>query len=183
MMNLLPHTYKEEIYREHQWRFLEVAGSTASILLGIGLVLLSPSALFLVYETSSVRDALEVAKNQHAALLRDVTTQSLLAEVRRELDLVKPPVDRELGLAPLTRTLLSRRTAGVTMTTISFSRIAGDTAKRATFDIAGVADTRAALLGLIASLESEPLFGKVDSPISNLVKDKDLPYTIHIDVK
>ncbi len=182
-MNLLSSVQKDTIRREYLWRLFEVGAFVVITLLLIALVLLLPSGVFLSVETMSVENALEQAKNQRAILEKDVTTQALVKEVRTRLEILRTASSEPPDLSAIFKTVLSHRAFGVSITSLIFDRTpeGGDTRGAVTFS--GMAETRARLLAFVASLEAEPTLVHIDSPISNLVKDKNIQYVIHADVK
>ncbi len=184
MMNLLSYEEKTAIRHEHTWRFFEVCCFVIVVLLVLAVVMLLPSFIYLRAAHESAQNALQNAQAERALLERDTATIALVKSVKGELELLAPADPPLPEVAPLVEALLAKRTPGTTIEAITFTRsTVAPAGPRATLDISGTAKDRPSLLGLIGSLESEPLFSRVDSPITNLVKDKDIQYIIHLDVK
>ena len=182
-MNLLSTFHRETVRKEHLWRLLEVSGFVIIILLILSFVLLVPSALFINFEISSAETALQNVKAERALLEKDTETQSLVKEIRAQLDLVRTEKPEMLEVFPTVEKFLLRRTPGITVKSLTFNRNAAPEGPRGSLELSGVAVTRQSLLAFVSSLETEPLFSHVESPITNLVKERDIKYTIHVDLK
>jgi len=70
--------------------------------------------------------------------------------------------------------------SGVKLTQFTFQE--GDEEKLANVAVAGIASTRVSLSEFRDDVESHPLFESVELPISNLVKDRDITFSMIVSV-
>ncbi len=80
-------------------------------------------------------------------------------------------------LLPHLNTVLSNKTSAIQLTHFSYTVTASTTA---TFIVSGVSATRESLVSYVKKLEETKSFKKVDLPISNLAKEKNIDFTINI---
>lgn len=181
-MNLLPDTDKKKMSLEYHWRLAETACVMGVVLVLISGVLLLPSLMHVVFETRSVEAALVSHQNERAFLEKDLETQAVVRSVQNKLKVLRDE-DVPQEFFPLISAVLEKRVAGTKLGSFMFERLSSVPDARARIILGGTALTRAHLLRLVASLESEPRFVRVESPIENLVPSRDIPFTVNVYVK
>jgi Tfp pilus assembly protein PilN len=178
MSNLLPSSEREAVitlYRRRLWRVAAV------LLLGVlGLILGVMGAFYgwvrwarvaaeagLAGRTTSINESRITAND---AALRRFSTRIKILDTA--LAASSTP---ELAFARVR----SMRPAGVTISDLQYARTKGG----ATLELAGLARERQALLDFISLLQGDTFFAGVSSPISNLVRGQDFPFTLSLTIK
>lgn len=182
MMNLLSALDKKQIREEYSWRFVETASIVGIVVVLLGLVLLLPSFIYVTFGARAAEAALLVAKSERTVLEKDTETRSVIKDVQARLALLAEPALRP-DLHPLITAVLLRRTGGITIDAFSFDTAASEEGPRGTLVLGGTALDRAKMLAFVASLEADPLFSRVDSPLVNLVPKKDIPFVVTLHVR
>lgn len=174
MINLLPENNKIEIKNEYARRLFVVAGALAFFAALTSVVILA-CLLFLV----------DKEKN-------DLNRQLFISEQRFEFKNLKESLpdmedfaakisffEKEAGgvkLNFLIGEILKRKSADVKIDSFSYDEVSG-TGK---ILISGTAGSRQGLLSFVDALRSEPRFKDVQSPVSNLLKEKSLDFSLTI---
>lgn len=181
MINLLPVEEKQKIRNLYRLRAAIVSLCMFSILLIAMSLGLTPS-----YLSARIRHqalSLEVSGSQDdgakkAELLAKAEaanqTVSILLAGRR----TRPPSEH-------IRAILSKKVAGIRIGDIGYTsstRAESPEDVRILLTLSGVASTRETLLLFAKTLESDKMFSSVDLPISNFVKNQNLPFTINIEI-
>ncbi len=173
MINLLPTAYKKTLRGLYRLRLINTALVLFFLIVIAGGVLLVPS-----YILSSVRernlsdklDDLRNSKNSEAtkaisATIADINKKIFLFAIEKP----RPSISDEV-LAPI----FTKQPEGVRLTSLSYETAE----KNMTVRIGGVASTRETLELFKKNLETYSRFSKVDLPLSDLVKNKDVEFTI-----
>ena len=75
--------------------------------------------------------------------------------------------------------ILGHQVSGVTLNEISYNKSSDGLA---VVNLAGMAQTRGQLLAFIAAFRSDSVFKKVDSPVSNLIKERRVDFTLTLQI-
>lgn len=174
MINLLTPATKLQLRQEIRHRRLVVAGFIILALLVIALILTGLILFRLHRETSSL--TLASTEPDAATLARQATKQELQA-ASADLQVIKslPP---RAALTALWRASLASQPASVALAGWRWQAGAG--AEGGTLDIAGEAATRAGLLQFIEALKKDERFANVESPVSNLIRSKEIDFTLKL---
>jgi hypothetical protein len=177
MINLLPNSLIHQNLTEYRRR-----------LLGLGLIWLSVVILTLIaielFYLESVRiksaglDTFPARLEPDDFKRRQAATRSI-QDLKHKLKIVAPVAKADEPSVQLA-SLLSLRPAGIKLTAIQYARSA--TGKR-TITLAGVAENREVLLNFIARLETWPDLVAVRSPLDNLIRGRDLAFSINLELK
>lgn len=173
MVNLLPQTAKQQITREYYtrvvgvWMFMVMA---ALMVLG---ALLVPIAMLVEVQSSTYKDSYNTAMAGNVSYAQSEATVLEANKLAVELARITaiPPmwddVARMEGLAG----------DDISIGTFSLAREQGIVSK---MTVTGVATTRAALAAFRGRLDADPRFSNAVLPLSNLAKDKALPFSITV---
>ncbi|MEK7650836.1 MAG: hypothetical protein AAB364_03160 [Patescibacteria group bacterium] len=174
MINLLTPATKLQLRQEIRHRRLVVAGFIILALLIVALILGSLILWQLHRETNAL--ATTSSEPDAAALARQATKQELQA-ASADLQAIKslPP---RAALTALWRATLASQPASVALAGWRWQAGAGT--ESATLEIAGQAATRAGLLQFIETLKRDERFANVESPVSNLIRSKDIDFTLKL---
>ena len=105
------------------------------------------------------------------------TLSSTIESVGRKISVLK--IDKkELKVKDVISLLVAKSGATVSVRSITYER-KGDTAK---LDLAGTAQGREALINFTNRLRTVREFATVYSPVSNLVKEKNIDFTVSISI-
>jgi hypothetical protein len=172
MINLIPPVARRSIIREYWIRAVTVW----MFLLGTGCLivtcLLLPTYMLVRNEIDAL--ALQVEQNSARVANFDVSSNELVTAGRQAAVLAAPQTDTAFSI--YYGALLDLAGSAVTVETMTFTRVATTT----TISVTGVAATRQALATFRDEIKSQPMFIAADLPISSLIKDRDLLFTLSV---
>ena len=173
-MNLLPPQEKEKIQRETMTRLLSVAGGILVFWTAIFLVLLYNSILFLNLQIPVIEERLQVEQNtQKANMVRSVEDE--IGELNEVLIKIEKIRQRDTFNFPyILRVIGSVVPEGAELRSITFQK--GNMA------ITGHADERAKVLEIKDKLEEADVFKDINSPLSNIVKERDISFIFNFSI-
>lgn len=178
MFNLLPENLKEKIKKEYKLRLTIIAILFVIIAQLTFLIFLLPSWLNSYYkqkeysgrknEVSNFLSSLDISST--TAYIK--STNSILTIINDSLDYPK--------MSPVVMDILSKKKSSIKIGGIFYSVNSGNSA---TLSINGLASNREALVSFSDSLKEIEYFKKVDLPISNLAKDKNIDFSINVNIE
>lgn len=173
MFNLLPRAEKESVRREYRLRLSAVTLWFIAATFAAGIIMLLPS-WFLSSQKERAAEARFEALKKDGAERETTGLQDTLREASEELKLLshEPP---KIYLQELLAQTISKRTPKISVDSVTVRAAAEN---KRTLQITGSAADRAALVAFSRSLEEIRVFEKVDLPVSNLAKDRDIPFSI-----
>jgi hypothetical protein len=178
MINLLPlHEKKIQARAYHARR--RVATGALILLVEIVAVLLAGGLIGAKwYEKKTAEDfyaSLAVSANNAG---RESVTKEVVKIRRRLAELAKNQQVTTASAAILE--ILTVRPAGLQISAIQYRRAAPQAGApgQSTLSLRGVAKTRNDLLLFVDSLKSLDIFSGIDSPVGNLVRERDAPFLI-----
>ena len=177
MINLLTKEGQEKLIREYRRRRLVVACFPRAVIWLVGLVTVGA----LVYqihqkqaETDEALNRVSLEPNANAG------TQDSLQETNADIATLKKSGTSRPSLSGLWKNVLEDKANGVRITDWRWGI---DTKTKVTkLELVGRSSTRQALLDFIEKLKQNKTFTTVDSPISNLIKNRDLDFTITLTI-
>lgn len=177
MQNLLTSEYKKYIRSLYHGRVFTVALFMVCITSIISLVLLSALS-FLLYmgSSDSIKKVISSDKNTEKSLVKNDYSSFF-----KDLALL-PFNDQSLNFSEILDLVLHKMQTGILLRDIAFSKVTGKE-KISTVMLRGVALTRANLVSFTEALRGESLFSSVDSPVSNLLKEQNLDFSLTIILK
>jgi len=176
MFNLLPLSEKIKIRHEYIMRFLVVAFFFLFITVCIGMILLFPSYLISKSKEKAARQTNEALEKSLQAR-DDSGFQALLKQTGDKIKvLTESP--KAVGITDIFDHILDKKSSLIKLTNISFS----DDGNNAEIILKGMASDRDSLLAFTKQIEKDSLFSKVDLPISNFTKDKNIDFSLKINL-
>lgn len=177
MINLLPKDEKEKLEKEQKQRFWVLALSLFSATLFLGFVMLWP-AYFLAGDFFD--DGLDSTSLKPEDAISNEKIQNLPLEIKSKLALFRPNT-AVLSPADYFFEIAENLPAGVVVNSISF-RLSQNYKNKTgqVISISGLAASRELLISFAERLQKIKLFSEVEIPVSNLTKDKNLPFSINI---
>lgn len=178
MFNLLPENLRKKIITEYKLRLVIVIILSVIIVQMSFLVFLFPSWLISYYKEkdSSIRNE-EI--NQFLSTLDISSTTSYIRSLNTTLNIVNETLEYP-KLVPVLDSILAKRTSNIRFKGINYSVNSSDSA---VITLSGIGSTRESLVSFTKSLEQIESFKKVDLPISNLAKDKNIDFSISINIE
>lgn len=175
MANLLPPTAKRQITKEYYLRVASVWMFAATAALLVLLVLLVPLYYLISLQLGAVENSFVAATasgDSFTEVGQEITyTNELAHELNRVVSL--PSASSYLNaLEQLTKDEIN-------LTTVNIDRENGLVKA---VEVTGVATTRAALAAFRDRLETSDTFAEVELPLSNLAKDRAVPFSIKVTV-
>ncbi len=176
--SLLPDSYQKIIRREKALRIVCIGLGAIITALTVTIILLLPSYFFLVFSRDDVLRRLEAEQATFAR--RDVkplekeiegTNQTVIAYLSGR--------SQHKDFAPILVALSEVKAPSVRVTQITIRQGSG----KYIAEIAGRAGTRDDFLEYVRQLRSHKMFDGVASPVGNLLKEKDVVFTIVVDIK
>lgn len=173
MINLIPPSAQDQVRKEYWIRVISVW----AVLLGSACVVVAifnaPAYVLVSSQLSSY-----LQEYNQAALENESFKESERAVVRsNEIAALLARSDESLQFSEVMSHLESLTGSAVEITEFDFTR-SGDTIQ--SIAISGEAESRLALSMFHEAIESDSLFQSASLPLSNLAKDKDIPFTITI---
>jgi len=178
MFNSLPQTLKEKIRSEYRLRLLAVILASIIALQVSLLVFIFPSWILSI---NKERDIINRAEKMDKAAL-----DSQIAEVNSAVQLINNKIfiiNSALSYPEITRFidgLLEIKGNGIYIDEISYETSGANIGK---ISLLGNAVTREALVSFVKRIEESKVYKKVDVPISNFTKDKDLNFSITLTIE
>ena len=170
LTNLLPPEQKEVIWQEETRRLICFLAIEFGVVLMIGVSLLLPSFLPLTFERKELKRALAIEEEAS----RIIKVDEIAAKGRKvgfALSLIKTFHENASPATSLLGWFLGVKRSGVTITNI-VSRKGGEVF------LSGIAQTRRSLLNFEEALRSSGRFQEISSPLSNIIRDRDINFTI-----
>jgi hypothetical protein len=176
MINLVPAIVRKTIVKEYWIRVVSVFLFLSALLSVLCIIFALPvyvliSAQVEAFSASATEAAARVAEF-------DVSTSALTKANTHAQKIVSQKNTKDFT-AVLTK-LESLASSGVVLRSYEFTRKEGALAP---IQVVGKAETRQSLADFHASLRAEPMVEKVDLPISNLAKEKDIDFTMTVTLK
>lgn len=176
MINLLPPETRDSLKRLYLKRLIIFMLLILFLLIAVSAVLLLPSYFIFSVRNKEAKLALESAESA-SALEGLEEALATVKEVNKKIALL----DAEpAGPAPSVTKVLSRLVADASglVKLDNFSQSADGK-----ITLRGTAPTRNSLLAFIRRLEQDEIFSRVDSPISNLVAERNIRFLINLELK
>lgn len=178
MINLLPPGALGKFVQEYRHRRAIIAQGLIFCLLisAVGLAIIFFFSLRV--KARVVSDELTRRETEVSAIVSP-EQQLAIADLENRLRLIldfPKPTD---SLSSVIARIQSKLNSTVVLNSLNYQR---ESAIKATLSLRGMATTRGALLSFIESLKTEPLFTAIDSPVSNLIRDREVAFSIVINL-
>lgn len=178
MFNLLLNKDKIFLLREYKSRVAVVIVCLASGVVAIGIVLLIPSYVWTHVLLQSSADRLADLKQVQAGAA-SADLQRTLLEGKRSIAMLSG--SQPLDMTGLIKSLTETRVKGIKISDVEYAQDV-NTASIPKIQISGIAATRQNLLDFTDALKKNAHFSGVNLPLSSFVKDKDIEFSIQMNV-
>lgn len=174
-MNLLPSSEQTQVHREYYARLFSVLFFGAAAVCVVGIVSLLPAYVSLLSQKESAEAEIKILQSVLGA--QDNFSEVEFATAKKEITLLSAGKGEQNATSDIALALRKREeTPGVRILGVSYE-------KRGTeemISLNGEADSRSSLRAFQKALEGEYRFGKISIPVSNFVKERNIPFTITI---
>jgi hypothetical protein len=178
MYKLLPEKYIAGLKREYHFRLVTACFFFIGIAILVGGVALAPSYILSKAQGKQAITEMNELKKNSATSGADKAEQEALA-VKSFIDALKGHED-PLALSELIEAIVAYRGRTITIASLDAMK---DSPNTAVVHISGLSPTRDSLITFKKNLESDPRFTKVDLPVSDLAKSKNIRFTITARIK
>ncbi|MEK7647298.1 MAG: hypothetical protein AAB378_02920 [Patescibacteria group bacterium] len=179
-MNLLPLDDQRKIALERFLRFCIVACIGLVCVFAVALAFLAPSYLYLVLQSREMERGLQIEK-ESPELRRAESIELAIRDLNNQVNALRGNAVLLRDPAGEVDAVLRFQPAGISFHKFIYEANKGEGA--GTLTILGYAGTREALLKFVDALEKSRSFGKVYSPISNLLSREKVEFSLVLDIK
>lgn len=173
MMNFLPEENKIIIKKEYFRRISIIIGLFFFFLILTSTLFLFSLFLLLKGQQESFYRQLEFSEQRLArSEAKDIIP--LIKDLNDKIFLLQSSQKNAVEKSAIIKNILSRKPDKITISGFLFAQNK--------ISIQGFSDTRDNMLNFINSLKQEKSFKKVESPISSLLKEKDIEFSINIEL-
>lgn len=169
-LNLLPREDLHAIGYEKLSRIAVRVHILIAAIIGAGAVLLLPTYFFLTFQEVEVVRQIDITK-QSAEVHRVNEAETAIQAMNEKLRMLAGTTSPE-PVATYFAVVRAETPDGVEISQLSFSRADNG------LEVRGTAATREEFLKFLDALRSHALFTNVTSPITNILKDRKLTFTI-----
>lgn len=179
MINLLPTKEKKRLGTEYMLRawitFLWII-----FFLGVfGTVLLLPSFIVSVVKEQSSKDKIiNLQKREDFNINKE--TEKLIMDTNQKIETITPFLNNKFEASDIFKKILENKDTNIKIKTLSYG-LGQDGV--ITIQIKGISNTRESLIQFLKKLETQDIFAKIDLPVSNFVKNKDLEFDFGLKIK
>ncbi len=172
-MNFLPEEDKGKIKKEYLRRLFVIIGIFSFFAISIGIILLLSPYLFLKDQEHNLERQLAISEER---LLRGKieNTISLVEELNTKISLLDSGQKNIGEKSAVIKLILEEKTNKIKILYFYFDK--------EKVLIQGLSESRQNLLSFIDSLKKKKGFKKVESPVSNLVKERDIEFKLTIEL-
>jgi len=178
MFNVLPKKLKDQIKKQYNLRRFIVTLNFIIFIQIFILVAFLPSWFVSFYKQRDVSS--EVAKAQDDLLVNEVSKLSVeINSINKKLEVIKTT---QTGFSPtqILDDIVEQKSSSISINEITYIKSG---ANEVQVTLGGTARERDSLLSFVRKLEASKLFSKVDSPISNYTKDRDINFSLFLNMK
>jgi len=175
VINLLPEQTVKQIKRDYRYRLLALGWLMLATVFAAGAVLELTRGIVLRIQTTSWVANQDEQVDQVDVDLRQSATAAI-ATTNQQLAVLQPLTKPVPTPIELVRELLSVRPATIKIQSIDYT----STTDEPTVALNGSADSRDQLVAWIKVIESLPTVLRVDSPLSNLVKEQNVNFSLQV---
>lgn len=181
MSNLLPEKNKKDILKEFFLRLIIVFFSLFFSLMCVAVVLLIPSYILSQVKEIGANDETKIFK-QVSDFRKTETPFDLLEKEKMKIYLLKE--SDNFSVDDIIEIIINKKNSDIKITGIFYDNVSKnkDDSNYSHLVIKGVANKRSALINFVDGLKQENYFSNIDLPVSNLVKDESVDFSLNINV-
>jgi len=178
-MNLLPEENKILFKKYYLKRLSVVLGVLIFSIVAVGIIILIPMYSFILSYKKNLNGELAVYLKKDAELANSAAVLEI-KKLNSRLDFVEK-ISKAKRLNPVFKNIFDKKNSGVKITYFSYEK--GDKADgEDKISLSGEAETRDEFIIFENRLKKELGDGKVFSPVSNLINEKDFNFSLILDI-
>lgn len=177
MINLLPAEKIVELSDEYRRRRRLVAGALVFVWLGMAALVIFSGYV----SVRAKRQAVETALAAKRAELAGGTATGELSRLMSEIAVLSASNRSRVMPTDYFKLILAARPEGARLKSVFFT--VGTSEAGATIQLSGQSRTRRDLLEFLDRLRANQAFASVESPVSNLIKETEVPFNIALSLK
>ena len=181
MANLLPHSEKIHIQKIYKLRFFVVATMGLLTLIVVGISALLPALFSGFVKEQTARERLSVVAKIISAEDRK-NIREKVAEVNKKIVIVAGDVEKSIPISRAIEKIIEHKNPNISLTSFFYTDEKKDTKKR-TITISGTSLNRQTLVLFIHALKEEDTFSEVNVPVSNFVRNTDIPFSLLLTIR
>jgi len=179
MINLLPISGIKKIISEYRVRLVTTVLVMLAVTMVIASALLFPAYLLASHKRTTILEELSKTGNQNASSQETKDLEKIVKEMDAMLDMLSSKGQKfSISNDILTKTA-GFRTGNIKITGMFYDKKDPES----TFSLKGTAASRQSLTSFIEMLKKDVAFRDVSLPISDLVKDRNIDFTVMIKLK
>jgi hypothetical protein len=172
-MNFLPEEDKRKIKKEYLRRFFVVVGIFSFSAISIGVILLLSFSVFLMDQEYSLERLLAVSEERLSrGKIENIIF--LAEELNTKISLLDSGQKNIGEKSAFIKIILEEKTNKIKINDFFFDK--------EKILIQGISENRQNLLSFVDSLRKKKDFKKVESPVSNLIKERDIEFKLTIEL-
>lgn len=176
MINLLPDNEKIKIKKEYRNKILIIILTISAVVFSLSLVLLVPSLLFARAQSYLIERNTETVKKVSVAKDQEYIKKTA-SDINYKVSIVESSPENYIFSDSLNN-IISSKISGVQITGVFFEKQDKKGEITNMFEIRGTANKREDLINFAKELESRKYFAKINLPVSNYVKDRDIEFNV-----
>lgn len=174
MYKLLPDDERQKVAREYSLRRVAVMLQALALVLVVVIVGLFPSYILSNLRKQEVAERIRVESvGEDAVESRNLRTW--LNSLNLKLKVLSPALDQE-RLSLVLESVLSEKSLGIKLTNFVLSK----SSDKVSLSISGTASDRQSLVSFQTRLNASGDFSQVTLPVSNLAKDRNIPFQLKL---
>lgn len=178
MINILPEEKKKVVEKERIRRFIFILGVSLVTFLILAIILFLPSFLYLINQKKEIERTIESLES--GPIFKEIQEiESEILDLNQKLILFQNNQSDVLNLSLFIEKILEQKPKSLEIQAISFERLA----EVPRFSLQGKSPSRDLLLEFVENLNKEELIEKVHSPITNILREKDIDFNLIVEFK
>lgn len=179
MINLLPISGIKKIISEYRIRLVTSALVMLAVTMAIASVLLFPAYLLASHKRTIILEDLSKTGDRNASLEETKELEKIVKEMDATLDMLGDKGQKFSISGDIVTKTASFGTANIKITGMFYDKKDPESS----FSLKGTAASRQSLTSFIEMLKKDVAFKDVSLPISDLVKDRNIDFTVMIKLK
>ncbi len=175
MINLIPKEEKKKMKKDFLFRVLTVSLVVFGFVVIAGAVALLPSYFQAVIENSLAREKLALQQNEPVSV-SEAQVMAEISDLDKKLQIIESASENKFIVSDrVINDVIFKKMSDIKVTDISYEN---NVTKGREIRISGEAPSRERLLLFRLALEASGKFQKVDLPISNFVRGKNITFSL-----
>lgn len=176
MANLLPVVEKRHIQTIYAKRLFIVFLFFLLILITGGIITLLPALFVSIVKEKAGRDRLNIVAEIVSAEERKNLEKNAV-DVNKKINILSGESERFISLSRALKKIIDRKNPRIFITSFFYDNAQKAEAPRVV-TISGISANRQTLVSFVNELRAEDIFLEVNVPVSNFVKNTDIPFSV-----